>query len=601
MLKVDINTFPDSPGVYMFIGKNEEILYVGKAKSLKKRIKSYFVNGKNRTIKQARLLECSANIKHIVTTTELEAFLLEANIIKTEKPKYNVVLKDSKSYPYIKITADKYPKIEYTRNTSDKKAVYYGPFVNAGSIKALLVDLRRIFPLRNCSNNKFNKNKVCINYQIKRCSGPCEEKISHKDYLKIVDAIKRFFNGHVDSVIRELKKQLNIYAADLRFEEAAEIRDKLKTLDKLFENQIVINENKSESIDAFIFHEIKGVKGLTKVFVRSGKIIGVETDFFENSIESETCEQIILHFYKSTMQFPKNIVYYPEDININEDLIVNACKELGATKINIKKSNNDIVNFALNNAMQQTKLHINKTMRESNTLERLKKYIQINNTPSKFECIDISHISGSFTVGVSISYKDNRFNKNQYRRYRIKTAENNDTKSIYELITRKAKNIQKKLEEKADVYIIDGGKAQLNAAYKAFKDSGLNNINIIAISKGKKRKKPPPSDVHDEIFVYGRKNSLPLKKDDPLLLFIQSLRDEAHRFAIKYSRSLILRNIDNSPLKNIEGIGPIRAKNILEKFPDIYINKNISKEKLMNECRLPASIAEKLVNFINNN
>lgn len=604
MLTLDISEIPEKPGVYIFVGKNGKILYVGKAKSLKKRVQSYYNNQNKLDLKKTAMLNAAIDIKFIVTKNEVEAFLLEANLIKSEKPRYNVMLKDSKGYPYIKLTRETFPKLQYTRDTTDNKATYFGPFVDAYGLKGLLMDLQRIFPLRTCSNNRFNQKKLCLKYQIKECCGPCENKVTVEEYAILVKQVKEFFKGNVSSVKNELFKKMRVFVDKLQFEEAAGIRDRINTLNSLFTEQSVIYRGKKKTMDAFVFHTIKDIPGMTQLFIRAGRLIGVKTLFFDTLIDNDLMIGTIIQFYNNTRQFPDTLICYGEDKKIDKMLVVEALNKLGAKNLQIEENNNkykSIIDFALNNAKAQTELYVNKILIDEKLLKRLAQYIHKQSIPQLIECIDISHISGSFTVGVSIAYDKNSFNKSLYRRYKIKTAFNDDCKSIYEVMHRKAEKILKEVEEPADLYIIDGGKGQLNAAAKAFKDLNIKNVSFISIAKGKSKNNTLALDEmysSEDLFIYGRKNKLNLKKNDPLLLFIQRLRDEAHRFAISYSRQLLLKNIDDSPLRNIHGVGPKRLRIILEKFPDLYNNKEINEKDLITACNIPATVARNIITYL---
>jgi excinuclease ABC subunit C len=607
MHNIDLKELPSKPGVYTFINNKGKIIYVGKAKSLRKRIQSYFVNNNHTEQKKIAMLREADDLKFIVTKNEVEALLLEANLIKNEKPKYNVMLKDSKGYPYIKLTNEAFPKLEYTRNTKDNSSTYFGPFIDAHGVKELLIDLQKIFPLRSCNENRFKQKKICLKYQIKECCAPCESKITKEEYSTIVKQVKEFFKGNIQEVKNEFLNKMKLYAADLQFEKAAQTRDKLNTLDSIFTRQAVIYKGKNNSIDGFIFHNFKGATGLTQIFIRAGKMIGVKTFFFNTLIDNDFMITTILQFYNNSRQFPDVIIYYSDNDDLNIALLSEALNKLSGKNINIEKKNTknkDIIDFALNNAEAQTSLYINKISKDRKTLEQLMQLIHMAIEPKIIECIDISHISGSFTVGISIAYTNGNYNRNLYRKYKIKSATNDDFKAIYEVMHRKAEKIKKKLEEPADLYIIDGGRGQLNAAARAFNDVNIQSSKFISIAKGRSKHYKFAIDEgysKEEIFIYGRKNKLTLRKNDPVLLFVQQLRDEAHRFAISYSRHLLLKNVETSPLKNIKGVGPKRLKRIFENFSDIHINKNINENDLIVKCHIPESVAKKIIAYLYNN
>jgi excinuclease ABC subunit C len=604
MFKIDLKDIPSKPGVYTFIDEKGKIIYVGKAKSLKKRIQSYFINNNDHDQKKISMLKVASDLKFIVTKNEVEAFLLEANLIKNEKPKYNVMLKDAKGYPYIKLTDEAFPKLEYTRNTLDNKAIYFGPFIDIHGLKELLAYLQKMFPIRTCSNSVFRQKKLCLKYQIKKCSGPCEGKISKEEHDKLVYQIREFFKGNIKSVKNEFSHKMKMYVADLQFEKAAELRDKINTLDRLFTEQAVIYKGRECSIDGFVFHNFKGVMGLTQLFIRAGRLIGIKTVFFDSLIDNDLMLSTMFQFYNNTRQFPDKIICYSSECELDTSILSKSLNTLVKEKISIEISNNkykSIIDFALNNAEEQTDLYLNKLSRDKNVLAQLAQCLKMQSPPVIIECIDISHMSGSHTVGVSIVYEKNGYNKSLYRKYKIKSVTNDDFKAVYEVMYRKGQRIIKNIEKPADIYIIDGGLGQLNAAVKAFNDLNIKNTGFISIAKGRSKHNREIVNEHysvEDIFIYGRKNKLNLRKNDPVLLFIQRLRDEAHMSAIRYNRQLLLKHIDDSPLKNIKGVGPKRLKMILEKFSDIYNNENINEHDLIKHCHVPAVVAKNIISYL---
>ncbi len=600
---IDIRKYklPDSPGVYFFLSDKAKILYVGKAKSIKKRVTSYF-NKSVKSIKILKMLEQATELKFQITNNEVEAFLLEANIIKTEKPKYNVLLKDSKTYPYIKITREHYPKISVTRKTDDKNADYYGPFVNVSGLRDLVATLQKIFLLRNCSEQQFKKNKLCMNFQIKHCSGPCENKISKEEYDKNVIRLKSFFSGQTSEIKKYFQDKMKECANNLLFEEAAVYRDRLKALNTIFSCQNVILSDYDKSMDGFIFHKFYEISGITVLIIRGGKLLGSKTYFFEDFIFQDTEESFILQFYTRSKQVPDELFIYTKT-KINENLLVDAIYRISDKKIKVRKRKTDgLIQYGLKNGKIQTEIYKDKNSSSKVALEKLKSIFSLDFVPNYLECIDISHLSGEHTVGVSIVWKENEFHRKSYRKYKINTAENDDFKAIYEVFERKAKRILNEDEQIADIYIIDGGVGQLNAAAKAFKDKGLIS-NFMSISKGRSIAdlKYESSVSIESIHILGRSNPLKLKKNDKLLLFVQKLRDEAHRFVITYSRNLALKNMTSSPLLNIKGLGKKRLKELLIEFPNIYVDNKIKVEDIVSRTNIPNNVAVEIIKYLNLN
>ena len=592
--QINLSDISQKPGVYMFMDAKGRVIYVGKAKNLRNRLSSYF-NAGVKTIKTEKMLTHASNVKTIITENEVEAFLLEANLIKTEMPKYNILLKDSKGYPYVKLTNEEYPRLIFTRQTNDEEATYFGPFVNVGDLKHIIEMLLHTFPLRTCSSYRLKEGKICLKYQIKKCPGPCENLISHEDYMKTVKSIKEFFKGNIDEVKDILTKQMKAYASNLAFEEAGKIRDRILSLDKLFSKQSVSNISDERNIDVFYKHSISGVTGITQIFVRSGKMIGVSTHFFD-SIEDELLERFIMQFYSNTRQFPEYIALAGDEY---DETIEEALTAMAGKKVHIRKRGiQGLIDLAKNNAELQTESYLQKVGERKDVSKRLADMIKVEQV-SRVECIDISHLGGNFTVGVSVAAVNGELAKQYYRKYKIKTAGNDDFQSMCELFLRKGENIAEGSEEQADLYIIDGGLGQLNSAVKAAEQSGIT-APFISISKSRSLRpvKHEFENTIEQIHLPNRKNPVIMKKNDPLLHFIQHLRDESHRFAITYSRSLALKNITKSTLLQIEGMGEKRLKQLLTAIPDIHTRKDLTVNIIKDYGKIPEELAEKVLKFL---
>lgn len=594
--KINLRDISQKPGVYMFLDARGRVIYVGKAKSLRNRLGSYFNSGV-KTVKTEKMLSKASSVKTIVTENEVEAFLLEANLIKTEMPKYNVLLKDSKSYPYVKLTNEEYPRLIFTRKTDDENASYFGPFVNVGDLKGIIELLQSSFPLRACSDFRLKEGKICLKYQIKKCPAPCENLISRADYMKIADAVKRFFKGDIEEVKAGLTAQMEEYSRALAFEDAGKIRDRLFSLDKLFSKQSVMNITDERSLDLFYKHYISGVTGITQIFVRGGKMIGVSSRFFSDT-EDELLERFVMQFYSNVRQFPELIAMEGEDY---DPLIEDALSKMAGRRIHIKKRGlQGLVELAKKNARLQTETYLLKIGERQDVSERLAKLVKLDSV-TRAECVDISHLSGNWTVGVSVVTINGEFDKRYYRKYKIKSAANDDFQSMSELFTRKGENIREGSEDEADIYIIDGGIGQLNSAMKAAESAGIT-APFISISKSRSLR-PQKHDFEntiEQIHIPNRKNPIILKKNDPLLHFIQRIRDESHRFAIGYSRSLALKNISKSPLLNIAGMGAKRLKSLITAIPDIHTRKDISADYIRDAGKIPQDLAEKVAEYLKN-
>ncbi|MEF3254994.1 MAG: excinuclease ABC subunit UvrC [Deferribacterales bacterium] len=597
MLSPNLEEIPEQPGIYTYIDGKGKILYVGKALNLRKRIASYF-NSTDKSPKTINMLTQAKELKFIVTSNEKEALLLENNIIKNEKPKYNVRLKDAKSYPFIKITNAEFPKLMITRNVMEKDGFYYGPFVDVNNLRFIMSEILKIFPIRTCTESRFKQKKICLNYQIKKCSGPCEGLITKDEYEKLVSNIKKFLTGKISELKEYFNFKMQEYSKKLMFEEAAKVRDTLFALDKLFSKQgAVVSEH--DSLDIFIFDEDEFFSILCIMVIRFGKLLSVNVEFLEQMDELDP-NLYVLQYYTITQQPPekvaifKNRELYTEISSLKSNLedIFN-CK-IDSPK-NISKS---VLDIGYQNIKSQKEIFLKKKDNIQNALDYLCNILNIGEIQT-IECIDISHLYGTNTVGASICWTPKGFEKSKYRKYRIKLEGNDDFYAIYELMKRKGEKIIAQKEEQADLYLIDGGIGQLNSALKGFKEAGIN-ANIISISKGRSIKEQKfISDISIEsIHLPNRKNSITLKKNNPTMLLLQMIRDEAHRFVIEYMRKSYEKLILSSELLEIKGIGEKRLKKILTIYPDIFKRVEIPPEELSQKCNIPMNIAEKILNYI---
>jgi excinuclease ABC subunit C len=584
---INLKDVPEVPGVYLFIGPSERILYVGKAKNLRARLATYF-NATVKTVKTERMLSAAKSVRTMVVSNETEAFLLEMNLIKTEQPKYNVLLKDSKAYPYVKLTKEEFPRLIYTRNTKDAGAHYFGPFVNAGELKQTIEFLREAFPLRTCTDSQLKKGKICLKYQIHKCLAPCEGLISGEAYQALTEEIRRFFDGDVADIKKKLEEAMSTSSEELRFEDAAFYRDRLAALKSLFARQNAVDMDEKRSLDLFYRYESNTTVGVTQLFVRGGRLLSAKSHFFSPD-EDDLLERFIMQFYANVRQFPDMIA--AEGGDISEELAP-ALSSLAGKKIILRKKGfGELMRIAEKNAEHAAREYELKQTASGELSPRLNKLA--GRAVSRSECIDISHLGGENTVGVSIVSEDGGFLKKDYKRYRIRSAANDDVRAITELFERKAVNIADGSEPAADLYLIDGGISQLNAA-AAILQKAVPEAAILSISKSRSLRfmKNDLEDSIELVHAPNRKNPFKFRKNDPALLFLQKLRDEAHRFAITYSRTLSLKKSKVSPLLEIEGIGVKRAKAILLSIPDLYSRDDLTPELIHSLGKISLPMAE---------
>jgi excinuclease ABC subunit C len=415
----------------------------------------------------------------------------------------------------------------------------------------------------------------------------------------MVKEVRDFFNGDYESIKERLTAEMMRLSDKMDFEEAAKLRDRIRNIERLFIKQTVVLAEDKRSIDLFVPHTIDNVSGITVLFVRGGKLVGSRTDIFEDENPEEVLESYVLQLYSSDVSFPEMIsIFGLEDTETLHDAVE---KSAGRKIVLRKRGFSQLYALGLENGRVQTDQYLKKLSRRRDISQRLKEITEYDGEIKRVECVDISHLGGKGTVGVSVVTIDGDFANSQYRKYKIKSAENDDFVSIYELFSRKFENIKEGSEPLADLYIVDGGIGQLNSALKAMQEQGVS-ANFISISKGRSIKfmKDRQEDSIESIHLPGRKNALNLKKNSPVLLFVQKIRDESHRFAITYSRKLALKDFKKSPMLDISGMGEKSLKKILETYPDIYNEKTLTPLELSETCKIPITLAEKVVVFIKN-
>jgi excinuclease ABC subunit C len=573
-LKEKIDNLPRTPGVYLFKNKNGKVIYVGKASSLRNRVRSYFLGGKHHDAKTVALVQNIADLEYFVTDNEAEALILEDTLIKRYKPKYNIMLRDDKTYPFIRITNEEFPRIFSTRKIVRDGSKYFGPYADVKSMKRLIKLIRTIFRLRSCTLKltkeaiKQGKFKICLDYQIKKCDGPCEGLISHDDYIENVKNAISLINGKTSQVERELLKKMEKYANELKFEQAAYIRNQYLLLKEYSEHQKIVS---TEMIDRDVFgFAIDNDVVCVLVFnVREGKLIGKRHFIMKNRIGSSLSEILqsgLEKYYLETDFIPEEILL-PFELH-EEKFIIDYLKsergknfELLVPKIGDKKK---LVNLANENAEFQLKEYLLAMMKKDAELPKrvleVQRDLQLEKPPRIIECFDNSHIQGADYVSSLVVFKDGKPYKSGYRRFKIKTVnQNDDFAAMREAVSRRFRRLLDENGELPDLVVIDGGKGQLNEAANVLEELGiLNKIQVIAIAKRL-----------EEIYKFGQSEPIVLPRSSSALQLIQQIRDEAHRFAITYHRKLRTKRTITSELTNIEGIGAKLAHKLIASFGSV--------------------------------
>ena len=599
VIKKELPLIPKLPGVYRMLSDKGDILYVGKAKNLANRLKSY-VSEKNHIIRTERMLSQTEKLEITTTTNESEALLLEANLIKKHKPKFNILLKDDKSFPYIFISEHKFPRIERHRGAKNKMGKYYGPFASSLAVNSAIKTLQRIFLLRSCTDKQVDAgNKTCFNYFLKRCAGPCGGKISKEDYAKLVKAADEFLSKGRSRIIQQtLSSQMENASEKLDFEKAAIIRDKIKSLN-IIQSSLTINDVNLTEADVIAGYKESGKTCIQVFFYRSKQNWGNQA-FFPKHDPDEKLNNILNSFVS---QFYENKAV-PRSIILSEDikekkLIEKTLSKKESKQINIsiakKGSKLKVINLAIKNAKNSLNRNLYENQNNRELLDEIAKKFKIENTISLIEVYDNSHIQGTNSVGALITYGDEGFIKKRYRKFNIKNEnfKQDDYGMIREVLGRRFKRA---LQEKGnylsfpDLVLIDGGKGQYSSARETLNELGLNEIPVIAIAKGKFRNRG------NETFFHNGKD-YKFTKNDPTLFFLQRVRDEAHRFAISAHRAKRKKGISRSMLDQIEGIGAIRKKALLNHFGSAKAVESASLDEIKSVEGVEVKVAKKIYNF----
>ena len=599
VIKKELPLVPKLPGVYKMLNSKDEILYVGKAKNLPNRLKNY-VSEKNHIIRTERMLSQTKKLEITTTTNESEALLLEANLIKKHKPKFNILLKDDKSFPYIFISEHEYPRIERHRGAKTKSGRYYGPFASSLAVNMAIKTIQKIFLLRSCTDKQVEAgNKTCFNYFLKRCAGPCGGKINKNDYAKLVEATDEFLSkGKSRKIQKTLSQQMEEASNDLDFEKAAIMRDKIKSLN-IIQSSLTISEANLIEADVIAGYKESGKTCIQVFFYRSKQNWGNQA-FFPKHDPDETLREVINSF---VAQFYENkavprLVILSEDIK-ERKLIEKTLSKKENKQISIstakKGSRLKVVNLAIKNAKNTLNRKLYESQNNRNLLDEISKKFKLDNSLSVIEVYDNSHIQGTDSVGALITYGEEGFIKKRYRKFNIKTEKykQDDYGMIKEVLNRRFKRA---IQEKGnfltfpDLVLIDGGKGQYSSAREAMNDLGLNEIPVIAIAKGKYR------NSGNETFFHNGKE-YKFSKNDPSLFFLQRIRDEAHRFAISAHRAKRKKGISKSLLDQIEGIGSVRKRALLNHFGSARSVESASLDEIKAVDGVEEKVAKKIYNF----
>jgi excinuclease ABC subunit C len=572
-LDARLAALPGRPGVYLLRDRHGKVIYVGKAKSLRSRVRSYFRGGDERA--QVRFLVTRvARFETLVTANEKEALILENNLIKQYKPRYNIRLKDDKSYVSVKIEdTNGWPRLVVTRKLVRDGSRYLGPFSSAWSVRETLDTIRKVFPLRNCSDAVFrNRSRPCIEYQIKRCPGPCCLAVDREEYGRHVAQAIELLEGKNQQIVRDLQERMQAAAAALRFEEAARLRDQLRAIETTVERQQAV-AHWGRDQDAFGLYREGGFVEVQVLLVRSGKLSGNQAYSFEDLEfpEEEILSAVLSQFYDGERPVPDTIlVPVPlEDATVRAEYL----SERKGRQVEIvypqRGAKLRLVEMAQENARHSYAERRDVGKRRERMIEELQRKLHLRNAPKRIECFDISNIQGNLSVGSMVTFDEGEPCTARYRRYRIRTVEGaDDFASMYEVLGRRCRRAREE-NDFPDLLVVDGGKGQLNVAVEVLRELAITDVDVIALAKMRVERDPRAAVLarsEERVFLPGRKNPVVLRRNSTALFLLQRVRDEAHRFAITYHRELRRRERLRSRLEDIAGIGPGRRRTLLRHF-----------------------------------
>lgn len=604
LLEQKIETLPASPGVYLFKDREGTVLYVGKAGNLRQRVASYFQRMEEKDAKTLALLDKVIDVETIVTETEKEALILEDNLIKEHHPRYNIKLRDDKRYPCLRLSIEEdFPTLTVVRRIKRDRSLYFGPYPSATSLKETLKLIRRLFPIRTCQESKFsNRTRPCINYEMERCLGPCCGRVDRTQYREVIQQVKLFLEGKNRDLLERLERQMAEAADQLHFEKAARIRDQIEHIRKVIEKQVVLSRDMMDR-DVIGFYRQDSRVALYSLFIRAGKLLGGKG--FNLSPVSLPEEEILSSFIK---QYYREDRFIPEEILIpkpisEKNLTEGWLTELKGKKVRLlfpqKGEKRRLLRMASENAEKFLHREIHLEKEKGDFLSDVKESLHLSRVPKRIEAFDISNFQGGHAVGSMVTFEDGKPRKDRYRHFRIKTIEGaDDYGMMFEVLLRR---YRKAIDEKdlPDLILLDGGKGQLNVAKEVFKELGIQEVDLLSLAKERRagNLRHQGERLEEKIFHPQYKEPLLLGKHSPVLLFLDQIRDEAHRFALTYHKKIRKKETLRSVLDEIPGIGSIRQRALLRYFGSVERIKEAALEELQKVPHMNRNLAETVYHY----
>jgi excinuclease ABC subunit C len=600
-----LRAVPDSPGVYLLRDQTAQVIYVGKALRLRDRLRSYFTPGYAQNARLAELLRKVWDFEFVRTANEVEALVLENDFIKHYRPRFNIRLKDDKNYLYLKLPVnEEFPRVHYSRRVQNDGARYFGPYTSAQSLRGTVKSIRQLLPFRTCSDDIFKQGKVCLDFHIKRCPGPCELKISSDDYKARISEVALFMEGRSDQLLHELKDRMEVAANRLDFENAARYRDQLQSIERIADRQKVLTHSRDD--EDFIAYARVGAEVFVEVaYVRQGKMVGHDGHPIEgagDAAEAELLRGFVLQYYASATHVPRTVIL-PGPVE-EPDLLAGwlSQKRGGPVSIEVPQRGRKralVLQLAETAAQELEQLRIQADYDRSRTepmLAALAQALDLESPPKRIECYDISNIQGESAVGAMVVFEDGRPRNDHYRHFKIKYVPGpNDFAMLQEVLRRRLERLEsaqrredadvvgdRSFTSRPDLILIDGGRGQLSAALEVLESAGYADIPTFALAKER-----------EEIFAPGRAEPIVQERNSPGMFLVQRVRDEAHRFAITHHRKVRSRKALTSPLDSVEGIGPARKRILLRHFGSVQAIREAPVEEIV-KLGVPERLAKRL-------
>ncbi|MBI4222933.1 MAG: excinuclease ABC subunit UvrC [Planctomycetes bacterium] len=601
-IKSKLKNLPASPGVYLMKDGKHKVIYVGKAKNLKNRVKSYFQKSTDDRLYTGYLVRRVADIDFVLTETEKEALILENNLIKQFKPKFNINLRDDKTFISIKIEVNKkfpYPKV--VRQIEDDGAMYFGPYASSRAVRETLRYIHDTIPIRKCPDNVFkNRVKPCLYYQIHKCLGPCCELVDEVTYKGLTDQVVLILKGKQEDLISILKQQMYEESRAMRYEKAAKIRDRIRAIEETVEKQRIHSMTFIDR-DVFGYYMAGNEVYIEVMFIRSGNMENVASYHFStnHSTIEEVFRSFLNQFYSQTRFIPSEVIIPVESADAR--LLEEWLTERKGKKVEVLHPQRGdkvrLVEMAQKNA--ENAYLVSRVHEEdfARTLHSLKETLKLKHVPERIECFDISNIFGKQSVGSMVTFEQGKPNKSRYKRFKIKTVgQIDDYAMMYEVLTRRCKRAVEE-GDLPNLIVVDGGKGQLGVALKVFEELAIGNVDLIALAKGRTESVITGEKIGEQVFLPHISEPIMLSPSAPELLFLDKVRDEAHRFAITYHRKLRDKEYYKSPLDEIPGIGAARKKALMKCFGSIEGIRNATIEQLIEISKLPPKQANDIFNY----